>query len=146
MSFKIAKAIVYNNVKKALGLDNCQYFFFGAAPLDPNIRSYFLSLNINLINSYGMSESTGPQNFTDQTSLDYLGPPEAFREVGRNLPGTQIIIVKANEADDDGTYCSIQVRSATEAETSSWDTTRIHRKQPRQSTATDICTLETTER
>jgi long-chain-fatty-acid--CoA ligase ACSBG len=75
-------------VKKALGLDKCQFCLFGAAPLDPTIRSYFLSLNIYLVNSYGMSESTGPQNFTDPTSLDYKGPAEAFREVGRNLPGT----------------------------------------------------------
>lgn len=66
---------MYNNVKKALGLDQCKFFFFGAAPLDPSIRAYFLSLNIPLINSYGMSESTGPQNFTDQTSLDHKGPP-----------------------------------------------------------------------
>jgi long-chain-fatty-acid--CoA ligase ACSBG len=102
LQFKIAKSIILNRIKEALGLDQCKFFFFGAAPMDPSIRSYFLSLNIFLINSYGMSESTGPQNFTDKTSLDYLGPPEAFREVGRNLPGTQIIIKKANNADDDG--------------------------------------------
>jgi long-chain-fatty-acid--CoA ligase ACSBG len=102
LQFKIAKAIVFNNVKKALGLDQCKFFLFGAAPMDPAIRNYFLTLNIPLINSYGMSESTGPQNFTDQTSLDYLGPPEAFREVGRNLPGTQITIIKTNESEEDG--------------------------------------------
>lgn len=79
--------LIYNNVKKALGLDKCKYFFFGAAPLDPAIRAYFLSLNFFLVNSYGMSESTGPQNFTDKTSLD-ISSPEGYREVGRSLPGT----------------------------------------------------------
>jgi long-chain-fatty-acid--CoA ligase ACSBG len=53
--YKLAKKLVFNNIKKALGLDKCKFFLFGAAPLDPKIRSYFLSLNIFLINSYGMS-------------------------------------------------------------------------------------------
>jgi long-chain-fatty-acid--CoA ligase ACSBG len=47
--------LVFNQVKKQLGLDQCVYFLFGAAPLDPQIRHYFLSLNFFLINSYGMS-------------------------------------------------------------------------------------------
>jgi long-chain-fatty-acid--CoA ligase ACSBG len=55
LCYKLAKTLVFNNVKKALGLDQCQFFFFGAAPMDPKIISYFLSLNICLINSYGMS-------------------------------------------------------------------------------------------
>jgi long-chain-fatty-acid--CoA ligase ACSBG len=55
LQFKIAKKIVYNQVKKQLGLDECLYFMFGAAPLDPQIRHYFLSLNIFLVNGYGMS-------------------------------------------------------------------------------------------
>ena len=70
---------MYNNVKKALGLDQCQFFLFGAAPLDPTIRRYFLSLNFFLINGYGMSESSGPQNLTDRDSLDPNGPLSAFR-------------------------------------------------------------------
>ena len=77
---------------------------YGAAPLDPTIRKYFLSLNFLLINSYGMSESTGPQNLTDKTSLDINGPLQNFREVGRSFPGTQLIIKKANQKDDDGTH------------------------------------------
>jgi len=39
--------------------------------MDPRIRQYFLSLNIFLVNSYGMSESTGPQNFSDVHTFDY---------------------------------------------------------------------------
>jgi len=33
---------------------------FGAAPLSPAIRDYFLTLNMFLINGYGMSECSGP--------------------------------------------------------------------------------------
>jgi long-chain-fatty-acid--CoA ligase ACSBG len=61
-------------VKKALGFDNCRFFLYGAAPMDPKIRGYFLSLNIFLINTYGMSESTGPQNFSDPNEFNYKDP------------------------------------------------------------------------
>lgn len=80
-------------------MDECEYFFFGAAPLDPTIRRYFLSLNFFLINSYGMSESTGPQNFSDKDSLDFNGPLDGFREVGRGMPGTDLIIIKQSPKD-----------------------------------------------
>lgn len=38
LSFKIAKFLVFNNIRKALGLDQAIYLIFGAAPLSPDIR------------------------------------------------------------------------------------------------------------
>ncbi len=96
--FKLAQLLIYNNVKKALGIDQTEMFFYGAAPLDPAIRKYFLSLGIFLINTYGMSESTGPQNFSDFETFD-LNNPNIFREVGKNIQGTEIRILKENEKD-----------------------------------------------
>lgn len=51
----MAKKLVYNNVKKALGLDQSKVFIFGAAPLASDIRHYFLTLGIPIRNGYGMS-------------------------------------------------------------------------------------------
>ena len=76
---------------------------------------------------------------TDRTSLDISGPPENFREVGRNLPGTQIVIKKANETDDDGKNDDIQDRFAIEEEISSWDTLKTPNRRPRPSMARDFC-------
>jgi len=45
--------VVYDNVKKALGLDKAHTLMYGAAPLSPAIRKYFLSLNMYLISGYG---------------------------------------------------------------------------------------------
>ena len=129
--FKLANALVFNNVKKALGLDECEFYFYGAAPLDPTIRRYFLSLNFYLLNTYGMSESTGPQNLTDMSSLDLFGPIEGFREVGRSLPGTEMIIAKSSPQEEDGKISVIQVRYVIEAETLSWVTTKILKKRPK---------------
>lgn len=69
--YKIAKALVYNNVKKALGLDQARYMIFGAAPLAPDIRNYFMSLGMLLVNGYGMSECSGPQTVSDIPPEDY---------------------------------------------------------------------------
>ena len=55
----LAKSLVFNNVKKALGLNNLDAAVFGAAPMNPITRSYFLSLNMFLINGYGLSETAG---------------------------------------------------------------------------------------
>jgi len=58
--FNLAKKVVFHNVKKALGLEEARDLVFGAAPLNPDIREYFMSLNMSLKNGYGMSESSGP--------------------------------------------------------------------------------------
>lgn len=42
-----------------------------------------------------MSESTGPQNFSNKDAFDYKDI-SSLREVGSNIPGTEIIIVKDN--------------------------------------------------
>lgn len=46
LCFGLANKVVYHQVKKALGLDEAKYMLFGAAPLSPEIREYFLSLNM----------------------------------------------------------------------------------------------------
>ena len=62
--FKLAKKLVFDKVKTALGLEQTKYFGFGAAPIDPAIRRYFLSMNFLLLNAYGMTETTGPHSGT----------------------------------------------------------------------------------
>jgi long-chain-fatty-acid--CoA ligase ACSBG len=52
----LANWLVYSPVKANLGLDECKYFFSGAAPLSPTILEYFLSLDIRIMELYGMSE------------------------------------------------------------------------------------------
>jgi len=88
-------------------------------------------LNFYLLNTYGMSESTGPQNLTDMSSLDLFGPLEGFREVGRSLPGTEMTIVKSSPNDDDGTFVMTQVKFAIEEETPSWAIIKILKKHPK---------------
>lgn len=57
--YVFAKAIVFNKIKANLGFDRCKLFITGAAPLSFDIQKYFMSLDIPLMEVYGMSESTG---------------------------------------------------------------------------------------
>lgn len=76
-----ANALVLNNVKKALGFDQCKLCFTAAAPISIEILHYFGSLDIAVYEVFGQSECTGPHtsNF-----------PGAWKKgsIGRTLPGT----------------------------------------------------------
>jgi len=77
-SFSLADSLIFSKIKKALGLEQCIFFGYGGAPLDPKVRKYFNTINILLVNGYGMTETTAPQStthlmkFNPQTPAAYL--------------------------------------------------------------------------
>lgn len=80
LSFKIADKMVYRKVKEELGFGQTNSFFSAAAPLSAEVLDYFMSLDIKILEIYGMSEISGPQ-----TGNDY----KSYRpgSIGRDLPG-----------------------------------------------------------
>ena len=62
LSYPIAKKLIFSKVKEKLGLDRCRLIGCGAAPLSRETLEYFLSLDIRLLECYGMTETSGPQN------------------------------------------------------------------------------------
>jgi len=57
--FNVANFLILSRIKQAIGLDDCRFFFYGAAPLKQTSVDYFSSLNIPLFNMYGLSETSG---------------------------------------------------------------------------------------
>lgn len=55
----LANALVFKKVRKLLGLERCRVCLSGAAPLMKETLEFFFSLNIPLMEVYGMSESSG---------------------------------------------------------------------------------------
>ena len=56
----LAKKIL-TKVKAAIGLDCARLCISGAAPISKQTLDYFGTLNIHIVEVYGMSENTGPQ-------------------------------------------------------------------------------------
>lgn len=80
--YKIAKKFILSKVKLALGFDRCLTFATGAAPMSSETKQYFLSLDIPIIEIFGMSECGGGHSFSvqDTVSLD---------TIGKGMPGCQ---------------------------------------------------------
>lgn len=54
-----------NKIKTQLGLDQCKYFATGAAPISKNVLEYFSSIDICILEIYGMSETCGVITVSD---------------------------------------------------------------------------------
>ncbi|XP_061322785.1 long-chain-fatty-acid--CoA ligase ACSBG2 isoform X3 [Pezoporus flaviventris] len=90
MNFHIAKHLVYKKVQKAIGLDRCTKCFTGAAPISRETLEFFLSLDIPVLELYGMSESTGPHT---------VSAPHMFRlsSCGKSILGCETRIHNADQ-------------------------------------------------
>lgn len=95
--FTLANSLVFKKVKAVLGLDRCKLFITGAAPITKETLEYFMSLNIPLMELYGMSESSGPHT---------VSVPTAFRltSCGKVMPGCKTKLEKPDK-DGNGEVC-----------------------------------------
>nr|XP_046241367.1 long-chain-fatty-acid--CoA ligase ACSBG2-like isoform X1 [Scatophagus argus] len=90
--FSLANSLVFKKVRVALGLDRCKICFTGAAPITKDTLDYFMSLNIPLMEVYGMSESSGPH--TVSSNEEYR-----ITSCGKPMPGCK---TKLDNPDQDG--------------------------------------------
>ncbi|KAM5237832.1 long-chain-fatty-acid--CoA ligase ACSBG2-like [Ctenodactylus gundi] len=65
-SYHMAKALVFGKVRSALGLDHCHLLLSGAAPLAQDTAEFFLSLDLPVGETYGMTECSGPHSMSSQ--------------------------------------------------------------------------------
>jgi long-chain-fatty-acid--CoA ligase ACSBG len=55
----LANLLVFRTVRSALGFDRCRMCLTAAAPIMKDTLDFFMSLNLPLMEIYGMSESSG---------------------------------------------------------------------------------------
>jgi long-chain-fatty-acid--CoA ligase ACSBG len=79
-------------VRGLLGLDKCELFITGAAPMAPHVYEYWGSLGIRILECYGMSESTGLS--TANSSDCYL-----WGTVGYPCEAVEVKVFKIDDED-----------------------------------------------
>ena len=87
---KLARALVLDKVRAALGLDRLVIAATGAAPIALETLEFFASIGIVVHEGYGMSETSGVA-----TSTEPARP--RFGTVGRALPGVELRIAEDGE-------------------------------------------------
>ena len=55
----LASLLVFRKVRRALGLDRCRFCMTAAAPIMRDTLDFFMSLDVPILEIYGMSETTG---------------------------------------------------------------------------------------
>ncbi len=85
----IARRLVHQKIRGALGMDAARAFMSGAAPLSRETMDFFAGLGMPILDLYGQSEDTGPTT---------INTPERYRPgtVGRPFPGVDVRL------DEDG--------------------------------------------
>jgi long-chain acyl-CoA synthetase len=68
--FALLTALVLANVRRFLGLHNVKRAFAGAAPVPPDLLKWYMAIGVDLLEAYGMTETTGLVSFT---------PPERIK-------------------------------------------------------------------
>jgi long-subunit acyl-CoA synthetase (AMP-forming) len=89
-SYWLAERLVFRRVRRALGFDRVEYFVTSAAPISVDTLEFFLSLDITLLEVYGMTECSGPATFSK---------PDRFRvgSAGVAIPGTEVRVTAEGE-------------------------------------------------
>lgn len=86
----IANLLVLDKVKQNLGFDRVRFYGTSAAPIGKDTLDYFMSLNIPLLEIYGMSECSGPATFN-------IPGKHRTGSCGNPMPGCEVKLAEGNQ-------------------------------------------------
>ncbi|MCA9531669.1 MAG: long-chain fatty acid--CoA ligase [Myxococcales bacterium] len=90
LQYKLAKRLVFDKLRPAVGLGSARVCVSGAAPIGREVLEFFASLDIIVLEVYGQSEDTGPTSFN-------LPDRYRFGSVGPVVQGVQVKIADDGE-------------------------------------------------
>ena len=88
--WSMADRLVFRKIRETLGFDQVEICISGSAAVSPDMLRFFYGLGIEILEGYGLTETTAPASFNR--------PGEAkFGTVGLPLPGVEIRIASDGE-------------------------------------------------
>jgi long-chain acyl-CoA synthetase len=88
--WSLADRLVFGKIREALGFDKIEVCISGSAAVSPDMLRFFYGLGIEILEGYGLTETTAPATFNR--------PGDArFGTVGLPLPGVEIRIAPDGE-------------------------------------------------
>jgi long-chain acyl-CoA synthetase len=90
LDYKLAKRVIFDKLKPAVGLGRARFCVSGAAPIAREVLEFFAQLDIIVLEVYGQSEDSGPTTFN---------MPDRFRfgSVGPRIDGIDVKIAEDGE-------------------------------------------------
>jgi long-chain acyl-CoA synthetase len=74
-TYAFLDAVAFAPVKQLIGLDQAMICISGAAPLQPDVMSWFQTIGVPLSEGYGMSETTAILTWSHAAKPGYVGRP-----------------------------------------------------------------------
>lgn len=96
-AYALASSIIFKKIKEALGLQRCNFFCSAAAPLSSDIKKYFMSIDIPIMECFGMSEASGGHTLAIESANN-------LNSIGTTIPGLRTKIFNP-EPDGQGEIC-----------------------------------------
>ena len=96
----VAKQLVFKKYRKALGFQQCKIFGVGAAPTRKEVHEFFMSINILLMEMYGMSECSGCHTLNLRHNHDGWRDGWRVGSCGKPLNGVQLKIIDQDESGE----------------------------------------------
>ena len=92
-AFGLARFLVLNNIRKAIGVNRMRWAISGAAPISPELIRWYHALGVPLYEGWGMSETTagGSLNLPGAIRLGTIGRPQPWAEMKVSAQGEILI-------------------------------------------------------
>ena len=85
MKYKFYEKTIYSLLKKTIGIENGRFFPTAGAAIPPAVQEFVLSVGINMVAGYGLTESTA--TVACENDNDHV-----VGSVGRIMPHVQVRI------------------------------------------------------
>ncbi len=72
-TYEFLDAVAFSQVRPLIGLDECRVGITGAAPIPPEILTWFRTIGVPLSEGYGLSETTAILSWAHQARAGYVG-------------------------------------------------------------------------